>query len=45
MPAGNDGLLGWNGPCTEYTCADVVKVRVKRRETVMFTRKEQVNES
>ena len=29
---------GWNGKKTEYHCLDGTEVRVKRQETVRFTR-------
>ena len=37
-----NAIYGWNGKKTAYHCADGVEVRVKRQETVRFTRKEEV---
>ena len=38
-------LVGWNDGKTAYHCADGTEVRVKRQETVRFTRREQVGRS
>ena len=35
-------LVGWNDRKTAYHCADGVEVRMKRQETLRFTRKEEV---
>ena len=40
--AGKSAFDGWNDGKTAYHCADRVEVRVKRQETVRFTRKERV---
>ena len=45
MPTKNSDPLGWNRTHTGYACTDRTEVRVKRQETVMFTRKEQVGQS
>ena len=37
-----NAIYGWNDRKTVYCCADRVEVRVKRQETVRFTRKEEV---
>ena len=36
---------GWNDRKTAYHCADGVEVRVKRQETVRFTRMEETEDS
>ena len=38
-------LLGWSGGKTAYCCADGVEVRVKRQDTVRFTRMEETEDS
>ena len=43
--AEENALVGWNDGKTAYHCADGTEVRVKRQETVRFTRKKQVGYS
>ena len=43
--AEENALVGWNDGKTAYHCADGVEVRVKRQETVRFTRIEEVRYS
>ena len=38
-------LVGWNDRKTAYHCADGTEVRVKRQETVKFTRMEKTEDS
>ena len=38
-------IYGWNDGKTEYHCADGVEVRVKRQETVKFTKMEEAEDS
>ena len=40
-----NALVGWNDGKMAYCCADGVEVRVKRQETVRFTRMEETEDS
>ena len=40
-----NAIYGWNDGKTAYCCADGVKVRVKRQETVRFTRMKETEDS